>query len=204
VQIFRRQHTSAPVPSRSPAADAPASTRRPTGWPPHALSPRTVPAGLPPRGVGRGVPAEPRRPNALLPPPAPHTKPPARCPRRAAAPANPSPFRTRESGATVGRRGQCGVDIPVCSRHPPTACPRPGPLGDRVASPALGLVRLGHRPVMGNGRQECLPALWTTAAPTSTPVRRTRLAGDGSPYRCQRISFAWPARSTPRDCHPAG
>ena len=31
----------------------------------------------------------------------------------------------------------------------------------------------------------------------STPVRRTRLARDGSPCRCQRISFAWPARSPP-------
>ena len=115
MQIFRRQHTSAPVPSRSPAADAPASTRRPTGWPPH--------------GVGRGVPAEPRRPNALLSPPSPAHQTARALSAKSRSPRQPVTF------SHAGKRCDGGQARSVWSRHscllatPPDGVPTAWSLG---------------------------------------------------------------------------
>ncbi len=127
--------TTAPRSPRPSGERGSPGTARPTvanaaHWLASARRPRDFhPAGRP-RGVGRGVPAEPRRPNDLLSPPRPAHQTARVLPAKSQSLARqPLPFRTRESGATAGRRGQCGVDILVCSRHPPDGVPTAWPFG---------------------------------------------------------------------------
>ena len=176
---------SSPAPTSFTASCTPGTARPTVANASHSPCQREAPRGQIPRGRARrpcrvarakgpSFALQPRRPNR------------PRIAREMPKPPQPVTF----SGA--GKRCDGEHARSVWSRHscllatPPDGVPTASSLGGSAASPALGLMSLGHRPVIGNGRQECLPALWTTVATVSAPVRRTRLA------------------STPRDCSPRG